>query len=101
MKKLRRIDIIVIVIGVTAPFSNVVIMFLYMAEILGHYPINPIEMFGFLQYAWPIIGAIALLLYFAALRYIIRPKTILIFVLLLLFAGGMSWSLSRLALSVA
>lgn len=101
MKNLKRIDFIVIVFGVMAPLSHILIIFLYQTEILGHNPINPLEMYGFLQYAWPIIGAIALAFYFAALRHIVRPITIITFVLLLLLAGGLSWVFYGIVLSIA
>ena len=91
MKKLRRIDIIVIGTGVAALASNIVLLGLYDTRILGHHPFHPLEMFGFLQYAWPVIGAIAVFVYFAALRYIIRPTKIVLFVVLLMLAGGLSW----------
>lgn len=101
MKKLKRIDFIVIAIGVIAPLSHAVIIFLYHTEILRHNPISPIEMYGFLNYAWPIVSAIALVFYFAALRHIVRPITIITFVLLLMLAGGLSWIFYRIVLSIA
>lgn len=90
MRKFRDIDIIVIVAGVFVLVGNAILGYLYATGTVGHDPFGPVELFGFLQYAWLVVGAIALLLYLAALRRIIRPITILWFIALLALAGGLS-----------
>ncbi len=90
MRKFGDIDIIVLVAGVFVLVGNAILGYLYATGTVGHDPFNPVELFGFLQYAWLVVGAIALLLYLAALRRIIRPITILWFIALLALAGGLS-----------
>lgn len=101
MKKLRDIDAIVIVAGVFGLVGNAILGYLYATGTVGHEPFYPDELFGFLQYAWPAVGAIALLLYFAALRHIIRPITIVLFILLLLLTAGMSRYFMMAAIAAA
>ena len=90
MRTFRDIDIIVIVAGVFVLVGNAILGYLYATGTVGHDPLSPIELCGLLQYAWFVVGAIALLLYLALLRRFIGPITSLWLIALLTLAGGLS-----------